>query len=101
MIPHYRYIDLSPLINYYAYFNEFNFFKDLTALAQYWSGSTCTLYCSEEDFKYVSHENSICIMNHKYDVDWMMGWLICQKVGVLAVIDKNPIYIKYYVLNNF
>ena len=32
---------------------------DLTALAQYWSGSNCVLYIKEEDYNSISKEHSI------------------------------------------
>ena len=59
--------------------------KELTFLAQYWSGSTCDIFIDDEDFKRISKENCICIMNHKYDVDWLMGWIVCQQTGLLGV----------------
>lgn len=47
----------------------------MTTLAQYWSGSEIELYMNEDDFnKYIGKEHVICVMNHKYDVDWLMGW---------------------------
>jgi len=24
-------------------------------------------------------------MNHKYDIDWLAGWIICQRLGVIQV----------------
>jgi lysophosphatidic acid acyltransferase / lysophosphatidylinositol acyltransferase len=56
------------------------------SLGQYWSGTDVEIYFSEEDFKYVTHEHSVIVMNHKYDIDWLMGWIVCQRVGLLCVI---------------
>jgi hypothetical protein len=25
-------------------------------------------------------------MNHKYDIDWLAGWVICQRLGIMQVI---------------
>lgn len=61
------------------------FWSDLTTLAQYWSGSNVVIYIDEEDFKKVNKEHVICIMNHKYDIDWLMGWIVCQRTGLLGV----------------
>ena len=44
--------------------------KVLTMLAQYWSGSDFDFYASEEDFNMIGKENSISVLNHKYDIDW-------------------------------
>jgi lysophosphatidic acid acyltransferase/lysophosphatidylinositol acyltransferase len=33
-------------------------------------------------------------MNHKYDVDWIAGWIICQRLGILKqskIIGKQPL----------
>lgn len=70
------------------------FWSNLTALAQYWSGSNCVLYIKPEDLELINKEHSICIMNHKYDVDWLMGWIVCQRVGLLAgskIIGKSSL----------
>ena len=24
-------------------------------------------------------------MNHKYDIDWLAGWMICQRLGIMQV----------------
>lgn len=39
---------------------------------------------NKEDYEHVSKEHAIVIMNHKYDVDWLMGWIVCQRAGLLA-----------------
>lgn len=70
------------------------FWSELTGLAQYWSNTKVTLYIKEEDFKYVNKEHVIVIMNHKYDVDWLIGWIICQKTGLLGgskIIGKQSL----------
>jgi hypothetical protein len=25
-------------------------------------------------------------MNHKYDIDWLAGWIICQRLGIIQVL---------------
>jgi len=27
-------------------------------------------------------------MNHKYDIDWLVAWMICQRLGILKVKFK-------------
>jgi len=60
-------------------------FKDLTAMTQWWSGSDFQLFCSEETLKNIGKENAISILNHHYDVDWLFGWVLCQRTGLLGV----------------
>lgn len=64
-----------------------SFWSYVTALAQYWSKCDCELFISDEDFSFVNNEHCIVIMNHKYDIDWLMGWIICQRTGLLAVFS--------------
>ena len=63
-----------------------SFWSYITALAQYWSGCDCELFISDKDFEFVNKEHCIVIMNHKYDIDWLMGWIICQRTGLLPVL---------------
>ena len=44
-----------------------------------------TLVVDEEDFKHIGHEHALVIMNHKYDVDWLMTWMVAQQKGLLGV----------------
>jgi lysophosphatidic acid acyltransferase/lysophosphatidylinositol acyltransferase len=68
---------------------NYNRISDLTALGQYWAGINVDLYISKEDFKKFNSEHFVCIMNHKYDIDWMIGWIICQRIGLLGVRFQN------------
>jgi hypothetical protein len=34
-------------------------------------------------------------MNHKYDIDWLVAWMACQRLGILKV------NLKLFVLNIF
>ena len=63
----------------------YSFWSFITAVAQYWSGCECELFMNDEDFKHVNKEHTIVIMNHKYDIDWLMGWIVCQRTGLLPV----------------
>ncbi len=38
----------------------------------------------EEDFKMLGKENCIAVYNHKYDVDWLFGWLMVQRINMLG-----------------
>lgn len=63
------------------------FWSTLTWTAQHWSGSDCTVYIENyDDLRFVNKEHSICIMNHKYDIDWLFGWIVCQRIGLLPVL---------------
>lgn len=53
-------------------------------MTHWWSGTQTTLYVNDEDFKKLGKENAFCVLNHKYDVDWVFGWVLCQQIGLLG-----------------
>lgn len=69
--------------------------SQLTVLAEWWSGTDCQLVIEDgEDVSKVGKEHAIIIMNHKYDIDWLMGWIIAERFGVLGsskVYAKNSL----------
>lgn len=68
-------------------------------MAEWWSGSDVIVYVDKDDYKkYFGKEHGYLIMNHTYDVDWLIGWIFCERVGVLGVIIFN-IFIVYLILN--
>lgn len=54
-------------------------------IADWWSNSKLYIYCDEETRKkYLGKEHVLLMMNHTYDIDWLIGWMLCEKVGVLG-----------------
>jgi hypothetical protein len=39
----------------------------------------------KEDYKYIGHEHVIALMNHKYDIDWLMAWILSERFKMLGV----------------
>jgi lysophosphatidic acid acyltransferase/lysophosphatidylinositol acyltransferase len=54
-------------------------------MAQYWAKTKLVLNIDNEDLKMLGKEKCLCVLNHKYDIDWLMGWVLCQRVNLLAV----------------
>ncbi|XP_050390824.1 1-acyl-sn-glycerol-3-phosphate acyltransferase gamma [Patella vulgata] len=54
------------------------------SLGEWWSGSECLLYTSPEVLKMVGKEHILVVMNHKYDIDWLMTWLLAERFGMLG-----------------
>lgn len=60
-------------------------FAEMVFVADWWSGSKLYVYCDEEvRKKYLGKEHVLLLMNHTYDIDWLIGWMLCEKVGVLG-----------------
>ncbi|KAH9500614.1 1-acyl-sn-glycerol-3-phosphate acyltransferase delta [Bulinus truncatus] len=62
----------------YAHWSQFTF------LAQWWAGSKVLLYASPEDLKYIGKEHTLTIMNHKFDIDWLMAWILAERLQMLG-----------------
>ncbi|RNA42726.1 1-acyl-sn-glycerol-3-phosphate acyltransferase gamma-like [Brachionus plicatilis] len=76
------------------YLLAYSFWSNLTFLGQYWSGTDVHIYIDKESFDKITHEHFICIMNHKYDIDWLIGWIVCQRLGILGgskIIGKSSL----------
>ena len=67
----------------------FCFFSELTFLAEWWSGLDIKLYGTKEDFDKLGKESAICLCNHRSDVDWLIGYTVADRAGVLAVCELN------------
>lgn len=42
------------------------------------------VFVSDEDLKLVGQEHGLILMNHTYEVDWLIGWIIADRSGVLG-----------------
>lgn len=69
--------------------------SQLIVLTEWWSGTDCQLVVEEgEDLSKIGKEHAIVVMNHKYDIDWLMGWIMADRHGVLGsskVYAKNSL----------
>lgn len=83
------YFGLRPFSKYLfrkiSYYLCYSFYCQLVFLAEWWSGSEVILYIDKVDFeKYFGKEHGYLVMNHSYDVDWLIGWILCERVQVLG-----------------
>ena len=58
----------------------------MVAFAQYWSRSDFNIYIKDEDLKQLGNERALAVMNHKYDIDWLLGYILCQRINLLGVL---------------
>ena len=35
--------------------------------------------------KYGNTEHALCVLNHRGDLDWMIGWVFIERIGMLGV----------------
>jgi len=69
-------------------FNQTRFnFVELTFLYSWWSDSNIRVFCDDKDLQYLRQEYSICLVNHRYEIDWLIGLVVSQKIGILGVCE--------------
>ncbi|XP_034105540.1 1-acyl-sn-glycerol-3-phosphate acyltransferase gamma-like [Drosophila albomicans] len=67
------------------YYLCYSFYCQLVFVADWYAGCTMRVYMDEEDEKkFAGKENVLLIMNHQYEIDWLAGWMISDKMGVLG-----------------
>jgi len=68
-------------INYYL---VYGIYGQLLFLADWWSKSTVTYYCEKDVFEGLGNEHAIILMNHHYELDWLYGWMVGDRAGILG-----------------
>lgn len=60
---------------------------ELVMLLEWWSGTDCTLYTDQATVDMFGKEHVIIILNHNFEIDFLCGWTMCERYGVLGVSD--------------
>lgn len=51
-----------------------------------WANYEIEIYSDIEDpEKFANKESAIVVMNHPGDLDWMIGWVVINRIGMLGV----------------
>lgn len=54
-----------------------------------WAEYDIKLYGDEEVIeKFGNTEHALAVLNHRGDLDWMIGWVIIDRIGMLGVSDS-------------
>jgi len=60
-------------------------YAQLVFMGDWWSGSDILCFIDKDDFdKYWGKEHAYCVMNHTYEIDWLIGWMICDRIHLLG-----------------
>ncbi|TKS67435.1 1-acyl-sn-glycerol-3-phosphate acyltransferase gamma [Collichthys lucidus] len=57
---------------------------ELVMLLEWWSGTDCTLYTDQATVDKFGKEHVIVILNHNFEIDFLCGWTMCERFGVLG-----------------
>jgi hypothetical protein len=71
--------------NFYLNSLLFFFCIELTFLYSWWSNSDITVYADPKDIEHLKNEYAINLTNHRYEIDWLVGLVTAQKLGLLGV----------------
>ncbi|KAI5090013.1 1-acyl-sn-glycerol-3-phosphate acyltransferase gamma, partial [Silurus meridionalis] len=63
---------------------SYSLWSQLVMLLEWWSGTECTLYTDQATVDMFGKEHVIIILNHNYEIDFLCGWTMCERYGVLG-----------------
>uniref|UniRef100_A0A6Q2ZEG8 Phospholipid/glycerol acyltransferase domain-containing protein n=1 Tax=Esox lucius TaxID=8010 RepID=A0A6Q2ZEG8_ESOLU len=63
---------------------SYSLWSQLVMLLEWWSGTECTLFADQATADKLGKEHAIIILNHNYEIDFLCGWTICERYGVLG-----------------
>lgn len=73
-------------------------FSELVFMAEWWSGTDVIIYIDKKDFeKYYGNEHGYLLMNHSYEIDWLIGWMFCERIRMLGVST----FIVFVIMQNY
>ncbi|XP_004869047.1 1-acyl-sn-glycerol-3-phosphate acyltransferase delta isoform X1 [Heterocephalus glaber] len=58
--------------------------SQLVMLLEWWSGTECTIYTDPHVYPKYGKENAIVILNHKFEIDFLCGWSLSERLGILG-----------------
>ncbi|CAF1097206.1 unnamed protein product [Adineta ricciae] len=58
--------------------------SQLTFLYSWWADSNVTFYVDPKDIKELPKEYAIILVNHRFEIDWLIGMVAAQKLGILG-----------------
>ena len=44
---------------------------------------------AEATYKCINTEHALVVLNHRGDLDWMIGWVIIDRMGMLGVREST------------
>ena len=56
-------------------------------LLEWWSCTECTLFTDRATVDRLGKEHVVIILNHNFEIDFLCGWTMCERFGVLGVSD--------------
>lgn len=64
-------------------------------LLEWWSGTECTIYTDPRAFPKYGKENAIVVLNHKFEIDFLCGWSLAERFGILGVSGRGCLLARF------
>eukprot|EP00074_Homo_sapiens_P072788 XP_011527965.1 1-acyl-sn-glycerol-3-phosphate acyltransferase gamma isoform X5 [Homo sapiens] len=58
--------------------------RELVMLLEWWSCTECTLFTDQATVERFGKEHAVIILNHNFEIDFLCGWTMCERFGVLG-----------------
>ncbi len=59
-----------------------------------WAEYDIRVFAKEGLFEtFANQEHALCILNHRGDLDWMIGWVFIERSGMLGVSHKLSVLV--------
>ncbi|CAF4182815.1 unnamed protein product, partial [Adineta steineri] len=68
--------------------------SQLTFIYTWWADSDVTVFVDPKDLEYLKHEYALNLVNHRYEIDWLVGLVTAQKLGILGgskIVGKSSL----------
>nr|XP_060496542.1 1-acyl-sn-glycerol-3-phosphate acyltransferase gamma-like [Panthera onca] len=63
----------------------YSLWSQLVMLLEWWSSTECTLFTDQATVDRFGKEHVVVILNHNFEIDFLCGWTMCERFGVLGV----------------
>lgn len=68
-------------------------------MTQWWAKTKMSVYIKKDEYdRYYGKEHGYLLMNHRFEIDWLMGWHFCDVIKVLGVSILNLSRNKYFII---
>ncbi|CAG7675290.1 unnamed protein product [Allacma fusca] len=69
-------------INYYV---TYCLNSQMVFIVEWWSGSRAIMFSDPAHVKkYFGKEPAMLLLNHTYEIDWLIGWVVCDRCQILG-----------------
>eukprot|EP00795_Rhopilema_esculentum_P017320 gene17320-8898_t len=60
------------------------YLAELTFAGEWWADIDITFYGKKEDYEQIGNESAMLMPNHRSDIDWLVGYIIAERKGILG-----------------